>query len=120
MRPSTTYRPAPPQGELVSRRLALVVSALAALLASAAPASAAQDSYIVVLKDSEAHPGVVANEHAKKFGSETTHIFSAALKGYSANVPPGKIDDLRNDPDVVSVSEDREVHALGTAPLASG
>ena len=27
---------------------------------------------------------------------------------------------MRNDPDVVSVSEDREVHALGTTTLAAG
>jgi subtilisin len=98
--------------------LALAVS-ICALTATSASARGIPGQYIVVLKDS-ADPGAVAKDHAKKDDAAVGHVFRSALNGYSAKIPDSKIDDVRNDPRVASVTEDFEVHALGTDTLAAG
>jgi subtilisin len=57
-------------------------------------------AYIVVLKDSVAHPGTIASEHAARLGVAVTHVYEHALKGYAASVPAARIDALRDDPSV--------------------
>ena len=64
------------------------------------------DSYIVVLQD-----GVSADDVAKKHGVARKRKFTRVFNGFSGKVPPGKVDALRNDPNVLSVSADRVVKA---------
>src|SRR4051794_16547313 len=66
-------------------------------------------AYIVVLKDSVAHPGLIASEHAARLGVTVTHVYEHALRGYAANVPAARIDALREDPRVAFLAP---VHPL--------
>ena len=42
---------------------------------------------------------------------EVSQAYGAALKGFAAEIPAGKVDAVRSDPRVAFVAEDREVHA---------
>jgi subtilisin len=81
--------------------------------------------YIVVLKDDGAgQAGVqsVSNKReAQQVASdlsqenkvqEVTHSYGAALKGFAAAIPAGKVGAVRADPRVAFVAQDREVHAM--------
>jgi subtilisin family serine protease len=71
--------------------------------------------YIVVFHDDERDaPGLEA-EHARAYGASVSHSYRSALKGYAATIPDARIDDIRRDPRVAFVSEDRPVHAVATA-----
>ncbi len=67
--------------------------------------------YIVVLRDGVSDPVSVGDEHTRRFGVERNMSYGAALRGYAATVPLSRVDELRADPRVAFVSEDREVHA---------
>ncbi|MDP6548918.1 MAG: S8 family serine peptidase [Dehalococcoidia bacterium] len=64
------------------------------------------DSYIVVLQD-----GVSVDEVAADHGVARKHRYRAVFARFSGKVPPGRVKALRNDPRVVSVSENRRVQA---------
>ena len=69
--------------------------------------------YIVVLKDDAPGAEQVASEHARRDGSEVSHIYRGrALKGYAARIPDNKVQEVRNDERVLFVDEDREVRAF--------
>ncbi len=80
--------------------------------------------YIVVLKDDgggeTAARASVNRQQAGQVASdlseddeveEVTQTYGAALKGFAAEIPAGKVDDVRSDPRVAFAAEDREVHA---------
>ena len=67
------------------------------------------DSYIVVLNENTETPGKAVSDMANKYGLSPQHIYSHALKGFSAIVPEGRLNALKNDPRVKYVSEDRIV-----------
>ena len=100
------------------RRSAVLLCALATLLAAAIGApltsvdAAPKDSkdYIVVLKDGS-NSGQVANEHAKKHAAGVKHVYSHALRGYAANIPANKVDDVQSDSRVDYVEADGVVTA---------
>src|SRR5690348_11894035 len=83
--------------------LALALFATFAPAAMAAPATA---SYVVVLEDGVAHPANLAHRHEENRGAEITHIYSVALKGYSANLTPGQLKAIKQDPNVDYVERD--------------
>ena len=64
------------------------------------------DSYIVVLQD-----GASADDVASAHGVARKHLYSSVFNGFSGKVPPGRVDALRNDPRVVSVSANHRVQA---------
>lgn len=66
------------------------------------------DSYIVVLQQGASPDDVIAAH-----GLARGRTFSAVFNGFSALVPPPRLDDLRDDPRVVSVSANRIVEADG-------
>lgn len=66
------------------------------------------DEYIVVLKDSE-DSNIVADEMAKTRGLGVEHKYTAALKGFSAKIPAAKLNEVKGDPRVQFVSENRLV-----------
>ena len=82
------------------------------------------DRYIVVLEDDRGgETGAQASadrRQAVQVASdlsegnkveEVTQTYGAALKGFAAEIPAGKVDDVRSDPRVDSVAEDQVVHA---------
>lgn len=88
-----------------------ILSALAlCLLAAVVPAAqAAPDptrSYIVVLKDSVNSPGAVAASHSRDHGARVGHVYSHALKGYSAAMSDTAASRVLNDPRVSYVELD--------------
>ena len=105
----------------IRRASSILVGALAllsALLASPALGAKADKSpsdpgskvvpnhYIVVLRDSTNHPGRVAERHAQNRDARIGHVYSHALKGYAAEIPPDELSAVRQDPNVVSVEPD--------------
>ena len=75
----------------------------------------APGSFIVVLKDSAANPQDVANEMALQHGLAVGHVYATALKGFSATIPPARLERIRNDSRVQFISEDRVVEAFAQA-----
>jgi subtilisin len=77
--------------------------------------------YIVVLKDtgepSRALPEV-AGEMARAYGLTVGHLYSAAIKGYSAAVPIQRLGELRADRRVKYVAVDKVVYASPRPPDA--
>jgi subtilisin len=53
----------------------------------------------------------VSGNLARGKGLEVTHTYGNALKGFAANIPPGRLDAVRSDPRVDFVAQDREVRA---------
>jgi subtilisin family serine protease len=86
-----------------------------AISAQGGPAAA----YIVVLQQDVPDVPAVANEHARAHGLSVARTFRRALRGYAAVIPQARLDDVRNDPRVRFVSEDRPVFAVAP-PLATG
>jgi hypothetical protein len=77
-------------------------------MASAAPS--ATSPYIVVLKDGVAHPANVARRHEANRGAQVSHIYGVAIKGYSAELTPGALKAIRQDPNVDYVERDGAIH----------
>ena len=84
--------------------------------------------YIVVLEDDgRGETAAQANADRRQAGQvandlseddkveEVTQTYGAALKGFAAQIPAGKVDDVRSDPRVAFVAKDREVHASAQA-----
>ena len=99
--------------------LRLLLAAVVALVALAAPAGAgttapAPTGYIVVLKGSVADPAAVAAEHAARFGVDVTFVYRHALEGYAAAVPAAALDAVRADSRVAFVERDSIVRSTGT------
>ena len=88
------------------RRLVILLALLTlALIPAATAGSAPSQGYIVVL-ESSANPAAVATEHARQLGLQVGFVYSNALKGYSALVPAGALDDLNADSRVAYVERD--------------
>jgi subtilisin family serine protease len=107
-----------PNACLWSRTLRVLASltVTAAVVAALSSSATAQPSagYIVVLEDSVASPGSVAQEHLARFGGTLGHVYSHALKGYSAALPVAAIADLEADSRVAYVERDSVMHASVT------
>jgi subtilisin len=83
---------------------------------SASVASAAQaTSVIVVLRDGvDSHRA--AADHRASSGADVSHVYVAALRGYSARIPANALAALASDPRVAFISEDRAVWAMDEIP----
>jgi len=100
------------------RKLPLAAAAAGSILlgttglAAAAPAPAADrtgpDRFVVVLDDGAA-ARALATKHAERFGLEVGHVYTSALKGYSATMPATVAPVLEALPGVSSVERDRAV-----------
>jgi subtilisin family serine protease len=64
--------------------------------------------YVVVLEDWIDRPGDVARAQTDEYDGRLGFVYRYALKGYSAELPPGAAQALRSDPRVKSVTPDRE------------
>ena len=91
---------------------------MAVLAWPASGAAASPDRYIVVLKEG-ADSNAVAKEHGRRYGASVRFVYGAALDGYAAEIPAGRLGELRSDPRVAYVEPDREVTALTTQSNAT-
>src|SRR5215207_8568292 len=82
------------------------------------------DSYIVVLKDDSPRQASTQGSDKKQEAEQVAddlaqqskvkkvnHTYGSALKGFAAEIPEDKVDEVRSDPRVKFVSPDREVKA---------
>jgi subtilisin family serine protease len=96
------------------RRVPILLALLVLALVPAATAgSVAPQGYIVVL-GSGANPAAVAADHAQRLGVDVGFVYRNALKGYSALIPAGSLDDVSADPRVAYVERDSLQHATVT------
>jgi len=70
------------------------------------------DKFIVVLKDDVGNSEEVTNEMAKTHGLTVEHVYSTAIKGFSATIPQAKLNKIKTDGRVQFVSEDKVVEAF--------
>jgi subtilisin family serine protease len=68
--------------------------------------------FIVVFYDDERDVDGLAAEHGRAYGVSVSQRYHSALKGYAATIPLARLDDVRLDPRVAFVSEDRPVRAV--------
>lgn len=102
--------------------LKIILSAIAVILLFAFSVEASEnlyagivpDHYIVVLNDNlDKSLPETANEMARIHGLGIGHIYTHALKGFSAYIPEQRLEKLRSDPRVSFIDPDRLVHASG-------
>ena len=100
-----------------NRHLVVVALAAFATLLFVLPgqaASAAKQRYIVVLSDSVAQPGAVADQQARRIGAPVGSVFRHALKGYVATLTASQVAALRSDARVDFIEPDGIVEASAT------
>jgi subtilisin len=90
----------------------LLVATLSGVVAVTTAIAAPPAGYIVVLKDDTPSVPAVAADHARAFGLGVRHVYSHALKGYAAVIPPQHLAAVQNDPRVLFVSVDQPVSAF--------
>ncbi|MEV0824587.1 S8 family peptidase [Nonomuraea rubra] len=95
--------------------LALLVSALA-LLAAPLPVSAAtaapDGTYIVQLNPAMRAPRGAAQDQVADLGGQLVGVYEHAFKGYTARLSATAAEQLKRNPNVISVEPDAEVHAF--------
>ncbi|WP_423465014.1 S8 family peptidase [Promicromonospora sp. MS192] len=124
-----------------SNRRRLIVGAGIALALAAAPAAAAvasatpdeapapvagalvEDSYIVVLKDSDVSESQVrstASSLVQEYGGQVRHSYTNAVRGFSASMSAAQAERLEADPSVAYVEQNRVMTATDTqSPVPS-
>ena len=92
------------------KRAALLCGLVATVGLGSAQAGPGGGDYIVVLRNG-ADSAAIAARHKQKYGAELTHVYKHALKGYAAKLDANGVAAAKADPDVLFVSEDRELTA---------
>src|SRR5713101_4394559 len=69
--------------------------------------------FIIVLRDDILNPRLGAQNIARFYGLTPGFIYTRALKGFSAFIPPGLLAVVQAFPDVAFVEPDRMMYALG-------
>lgn len=90
--------------------------------AAAAPLSAPglqELRYIVVLKEDVQRPQDIAADHSRRFRARVEHVYTNALKGYSAVLSPAVVGQLKADPRVDFVELDQIASAASTQTSAT-
>jgi titin len=73
------------------------------LTVQAVGAPAVPDQYIIIFRDDAPRPGTIARQLADAHGLGLRHTYEHTIKGFSAIVPPGRLDALRRHPLVRSI-----------------
>jgi subtilisin family serine protease len=87
----------------------LVATAALSGTAQAAPAKGdvVPGQYIVVFKPGTGGVANLARDIARANGGDVKYVYEHALQGFAASFPAGKAENIRRNPNVVSVEEDR-------------
>jgi subtilisin len=110
---------------LVGRRRSLIATAcmmatlLPAIVATTPAVAATKSSYIVVLQDA-VNVDAKVNLLERVQGFLASFRYRSALRGFAAELTPLQAAVVAADPDVLYLSPDRHVDAVGTLPVASG
>ena len=115
MRTVPSRRLGPPEARLrydvLARRISFLLSiALVGVLLPSIEASAAVDRYMVKLAPN-ADPEDSARAHGNRYGVKADRFYHKVMRGYAADVPQARVDDLRKDPSVVAVMRNRTFRA---------
>ncbi|MCU1554298.1 MAG: serine protease, partial [Arthrobacter sp.] len=100
----------PPTGETWRRRMLGMGAAMAmavgggVLAASPSLGAKAEQSYIVVLKDTVPDSGAVASAHQGKYGFTAARVYRHAVNGYAGTMTASEAQALAVDPDVEFVT----------------
>ena len=106
-------------------RLTFIASLLTALFVATTTLVAAQPGtptagtptgtgrYIVVLNDTAGNSNDVAAAMGQQHGFQSDFVYEHALHGYAAVIPPPRLAQVKADPRVRFVAEDRVVHTQG-------
>lgn len=89
----------------------LTLALMPVVTLAAPPADVIPGQYIVVLRDDSIDVPVVADEHARRYGVGLQHLYEHALRGYAATIPAARLAQIKADPRVAFISEDRLVAA---------
>ena len=100
--------------------LTILAAGLLAAIAQPAAGAPVPGRYIVVLKGGTGDPAAVGRDQHGRFGVGVGHVYRYALRGFAATIPASRLGDVRRDPRVAFVSQDRTVRATGTQTLTSG
>ena len=84
-----------------------------ASLASAAASRVIPGSYIVVFKPEVADARGLATQLVGAAGGRLQHTYTAAIKGFAADLPEQELEALQRNPNVASVEADQEVELFG-------
>jgi subtilisin family serine protease len=76
----------------------------------------ARGRYVVVLKDSARPLREVVGRQTGRLGTEPTHVYRAALRGYAASMTADQASRLAANPRVAFVERDRRFSAFGFTP----
>ncbi|MQA99898.1 MAG: S8 family serine peptidase [Actinobacteria bacterium] len=96
--------------------LLIVMTLLPLQPAFGTPSTSRSGRYIVVLKDSVTRPRAIASDHRREHSLLVEHVYSHALKGYSARMSPASAARIASDPRVAFVEVDQRVRAFGEVP----
>ncbi len=88
------------------RKFQLGLAAAVALTGFATPAQAAEDTYVVVLREH-----IFSASFTTEHDLSVRHTYSSALNGFSATMTAGKAASLAKDPDVTMIQRN-QVHTL--------
>jgi subtilisin len=89
---------------------ALVLAAGGGIIAAPSAGAEAEQSYIVVLKDSGVDAGATAAAHQSSFGFTTSQIYRHAVSGYAATMSAANASRVAADPGVDFVTASRTFH----------
>ena len=67
--------------------------------------------YIVVLEEEVENPASVADDLSDELNLDASNVYDDAIEGFAAEVPAGELSELRADPRVESVVQDRVIEA---------
>lgn len=79
------------------------------------PTEVIQGRYIIVLAEDILPPRIpeVASDIAKPHALEIRHVYTHAIRGFSAIIPEGKLEILKRDPRIKYISPDKVIRAHG-------
>jgi subtilisin len=92
--------------------IGVILSSAALTLVGRAQVPQGAHDFIVVFHSDEGDVDGLTAAHANAYGASVSHRYHTALKGYAATIPLARLDDVRRDPRVAFVSEDRPVAAV--------
>lgn len=104
----------------IVRYLSGVLGVIGAIVATIsvhgqAPGDRVPDRYIVSVQ-----PGAIPADVAARHGIAPAFLYRNVVNGFAGFVPPGRVQALLNDPQVVSVTPDRVVMAIGKGGKPGG
>jgi subtilisin family serine protease len=111
------------------RRIACGLLVVTALLGSVSTSGAdtagnrratGERRYIVVYRDAASRTGAKTAALQRRLGFEVDYSYSAALRGFAADLTRTQLDAVRDDTDVAFVNDNRVAHATAMVPLAPG